>query len=215
MEPEEGLVTRRQYESPVRRAQMAETRERILDAACELVHEFKSWDWRPLTFRAVAERAGVGQRTVYRHFSTEQALHEAVMQQLGQQSGVEYEGLTLDEVSKIGSKVFASMSAFAAPPWVEVGEGVLQAEDARRRAALVAAVEATTPGWSDEQRIRAAAALDVLWSVPSYARLATEWTLGADETANVIDWMISLVVDAIRDDHTPAPPHERKSRRKS
>ena len=36
---------------------MAEMRERILDAASRLVHEFQSWDWRPLTFRAVADRA--------------------------------------------------------------------------------------------------------------------------------------------------------------
>ena len=61
---------------------MAETRDRILDAGSALVHEFESWDWRPLTFRAVAERAGVGERTVYRHFATEQALHAAVMERL-------------------------------------------------------------------------------------------------------------------------------------
>jgi hypothetical protein len=30
-----------------------------------------------------------------------------------------YEGLTIDEVSRIGAKVFASMSTFAAPSWNE------------------------------------------------------------------------------------------------
>jgi len=182
---------------------LAETRDRILDAASALVHEFKCWDWRPLTFRAVAERAGVGERTVYRHFSTEQALHEAVMQRLGQESGIDIEGLTIDDVSKIGARVFASMSTFAAPPWVDVEEGVLLAEDQRRQAALIAAVEAVTSGWSDEQRTRAAAALDVLWTAPSYHRLVSGWKLGADEAADVIDWMITLVVDAIRAGHAP------------
>ena len=205
-----GEAGRRRYDSPVRRAQVAETRERILDAASALVHEFKSWDWRPLTFRAVAERAGVGERTVYRHFATEQALHEAVMQRLGQESGVNYEGLTIDEVSKIGTKVFASMSTFAAPPWVDVERGALLAEDERRKAALVAAVEATTSDWSDEERTRAAAALDVLWNAPSYHRLVTGWQLDADEAAEVVDWMITLVVDAIRAGHAPSPPGPRR-----
>ena len=200
-----GEAGRRSYDSPVRRAQMAETRERILDAGSALVHEFESWDWRPLTFRAVAERAGVGERTVYRHFATEQALHEAVMQRLGEESGVVYEGLTIDEVSRIGAKVFASMSTFAAPSWNDDETGVFLAEDERRKAALVAAVEATTTGWTDEERTRAAAALDVLWTAPSYQRLVTGWKLGADEAADVIDWMITLVADAIRAGHAPTP----------
>jgi len=200
-----GEAGRRSYDSPVRRAQMAETRERILDAGSALVHEFESWDWRPLTFRAVAERAGVGERTVYRHFATEQALHEAVMQRLGEESGVVYEGLTIDEVSRIGAKVFASMATFAAPSWNDDETGVFLAEDERRKAALVAAVEATTTGWSDEERTRAAAALDVLWTAPSYQRLVTGWKLGADEAADVIDWMITLVADAIRAGHAPTP----------
>ncbi len=207
-------AARRRYDSPVRRAQMAETRERILEAASALVREFRSWDWRPLTFRAVAERAGVGERTVYRHFATEQALHEAVMRQLAQESGVEFDGLTIDEVSKIGAKVFASMSTFAAPPWMDVEEGVFLAEDERRKSALVAAVEATTADWSVEERTRAAAALDVLWNPPSYQRLVTAWKLSADDASGVIDWMITLVVDAIRTGSAPPPPRsERKSRR--
>ena len=193
----------RRYDSPVRRARMAETRERILDAASAIVHELESWDWRPLTFRAVAERAGVGERTVYRHFATEQALHEAVMRRLSAESGVDYAGLTLDDVSKIGAKVFSSMASFAAPAWADAPEGVLAAEDERRKAALVAAVEASTTGWSDEERARAAAALDVLWTAPSYQRLVTGWKLDADDAAGVIDWMITLVVDAVRAGQTP------------
>src|SRR4029453_1942129 len=68
---------RRKYDSPVRRQQAAETRERILAAGSELVHGFPRWDWRELTVRAVAQRAGVNERTVYRHFSSERELHEA------------------------------------------------------------------------------------------------------------------------------------------
>ena len=93
------------------------------------------------------------------------------------------------------------MSTFAAPSWNDEEQGVFRAEDERRKAALVAAVEATATGWSDEERTRAAAALDVLWTAPSYQRLVTGWKLDADEAADVIDWMISLVAEAIRTGH--------------
>lgn len=186
---------------------------RILDAASALVHEFESWDWRPLTFRAVAERAGVGERTVYRHFATEETLHAAVMQRLAEESGVEYEGLTIDDVSTIGAKVFASMSTFAAPSSVDVQGGVLVQADEQRKAALVAAVEASTTGWSQKDRTSAAAALDVLWTAPSYQRLVTAWKLDADDAAGVIDWMIALVVGAVRAGHAPTPPRRRSPRR--
>jgi len=42
----------------------------VIAAGSELVRQLPSWDWREVTFRAVAERAGVGERTVYRHFPT-------------------------------------------------------------------------------------------------------------------------------------------------
>jgi AcrR family transcriptional regulator len=179
-------------------------RERILGAASDLVHEFKSWDWRPLTFRAVAERAGVGERTVYRYFTNEQLLHEAVMHRLGEESGVDYEDLSIDDVHEIGARVFAAMSTFAAPPSVESTGSAFVAEDARRRAALVTAVGTATSNWQERDRLRAAAALDVLWNAPSYARLINGWNFTPEEATLVIDWMIGLVVLAVKADGRPS-----------
>ena len=87
--------SRRRYDTPIRRQRAADTRERIVTAGSELAHEFASWDWKALTFRAVAERAGVGERTVYRHFPTERHLHDAVMQRLEEEAGITYEGVDM------------------------------------------------------------------------------------------------------------------------
>jgi AcrR family transcriptional regulator len=181
-------------------------RERILDAASDLVHEFKSWDWRPLTFRAVAEKAGVGERTVYRYFASERLLHDAVMHRLSEESGVDYQDLSIDDVHEIGARVFAAMSTFAAPPSIEPSGSAFVAEDARRKEALVDAVTAATVKWRERDRLRAAAALDVLWNAPSYARLVSGWNLEPDEATQVIDWMIGLVVLAVKEGHTPSGP---------
>lgn len=65
----------RSYDSPVREQQKADTHRRILDAVVRVVlddgvHAF--------TVGAVAKRAGVAHRTVYRHFPTREALLEAL-----------------------------------------------------------------------------------------------------------------------------------------
>src|SRR5204862_2508851 len=65
----DAVTERRKYDSPVRRRQAAETRERIIAAGVDILHGFPVWNWRALTVGAVAERAGVNERTVYRHFA--------------------------------------------------------------------------------------------------------------------------------------------------
>ena len=49
----------RTYDGTLRRERAAETRERILVAGSELIHRTAVRDWKKLTVRAVADRAGV------------------------------------------------------------------------------------------------------------------------------------------------------------
>jgi len=195
---------RRQYDTPVRAQKAAATHERIVQAGSELVHRFASWDWQELTFRAVAERAGVGERTVYRHFPTERHLHDAVMQRLEEEAGITYEDVTLDNLGEVTAKVFLSRGAFA------VGESVAApdsptfvAVDQRRRDALQRAVTASTATWTDQQRATTAALLDMLWNLPSYERLVGVWDLTPEDATRAVAWLIDYVVDAIARD---APP---------
>ena len=196
---------RRRYDSTLRRQQAAQTRERILAAGSALVHSFPTWDWRDLTFGAVAERAGVGKRTVYRHFPTEQDLHDAIMRRLQEESGVSYEGLGLDDIPDVTARVFGTLSSYAVSRWTgtDPQQPALVAEDQRRRDALIDAVASSAPGWSDGQRQAAAAMLDILWSVPSYERLITAWDLDGEAATEAITWLIGLLVDAIRHDRRP------------
>ncbi len=195
---------RRRYDTPVRAQKAAATRERIVRAGSELVHGFGSWDWQELTFRAVAGRAGVGERTVYRHFPTERHLHDAVMQRLEEEAGITYEDVTLDNLGPVTAKVFLSRGSFA------VGESVsgpdsptFVAVDQRRRDALVRAVAASTASWTDDERTTVAALLDMLWNLPSYERLVGVWHLDPEDATRAITWLIDHVVDAIEHDEPP------------
>ncbi len=181
----------RRYVSQVRRDQAGQTRERIVVAGVELVRSFDSWDWSGLTFRAVAQRAGVGERTVYRHFPNERGLRDAIMVRLGEEAGVDYEQLSLPAVSEVAGRLFRSLGFFAvadvsSPP----NDPTFVAVDQSRREALLRAVARAKPDWPDRDRLRLAAALDVLWGVPSYDRLVSAWGMSPEAAVEVLTWAI-------------------------
>ncbi|OAA25750.1 transcriptional regulator [Frankia sp. EI5c] len=199
---------RRRYDSPVRRERANQTRERIVTAGSALVHGLPTWDWSALTFRAVATRAGVGERTVYRHFPTEEDLHNAVMRRLQEEAGVRYEDLELDRITEVTARSFASLSSYAVAHWVpaEAPQPALVAEDQLRRDALLRAVSAHSAAWTDEERSAAAAMLDALWNIPTYERLVRSWSLDPDTATQAVNWVIGLVIEAIRAGRRPGTP---------
>ncbi len=195
---------RRQYDSPLRRQRAAETRERIVAAGSELLHGLPIWNWRALTVGAVAERAGVNQRTVYRHFAGEHELREAVLARLEEEAGVDLGGMDLEAVPDIATRIFEFVSSFPIEPRTPRDLTVASANE-RQRNALLAAVAPPTEDWSPIDRTLAAAALDVLWSVVSYERLVADWELDPKEAIRGITWVISLVQQAIREGPPPKP----------
>jgi AcrR family transcriptional regulator len=190
----------------VRQQRVAETRERIVAAGAELAHSFTSWSWRELTVRAVAERAGVNERTVYRHFSHERDLRDAILARLQEEAGVSVDDLDLGDFSAVTARVLSYLATFPIEPRI-VSDPTFAGLDQRRREALTAAVEQRTPAWSDEQRRLVAALLDVFWSVATYERMGAAWRLSEDEITRAISWVIALIESAVADGR--GPPRER------
>jgi len=200
---EPSIESRRRYDNRARQEKAAQTRERIVAAGSDLVHGFDSWNWRDLTFKAVAERAGVGERTVYRHFPTERHLHDAVMQRLESEAGVSYEDVNLANLAETTARVFASLQRFSVrESFPAPHDDAFVSSDQRRRDALMRAV--SDAGGSEARQRVLAGLLDVLWSPASYERLVGSWGLdGADATA-AIEWLMAKVVAAVdADDPNP------------
>jgi AcrR family transcriptional regulator len=195
----------RPYDSPVRRQRAAETRDRIVAAGAELLHESPVWNWRELTVRAVAERAGVTERTVYRHFATERDLRDAVLARLEDEAGVDLEGLRLEDVSAVTTRTFEYVSSFPLEPRTP-SDATTKAASERLRSALLGAVAPSTRDWPEDDRTLAAATLDVLWSLASYERLVAGWGLDPQDAITAVTWAIGLVEDAIRQGHRPTAP---------
>jgi AcrR family transcriptional regulator len=188
----------------LRRQKAAETRDRIVSAGAELLHGFPIWNWRALTVRAVAERAGVNVRTVYRHFSTERELRDAVLARLETEAGVDMQGLSLETVRAVTAGILEYVSLFPLEPRLP-RDPTFSAATERQRHALLSAVRPMTAEWSERDRTIAAAMLDVLWSVVSYERLVADWELDPKEAIRGVTWVIGLVENAVRNGPPPEP----------
>lgn len=195
---------KRRYDNTRRRARADETRARIVTAGAELVRQSSIRDWHGVTIRAVAERADVNERTVYRHFANERALRDAVMQRLEQAVGIDLTQLQLDDIGDAATRIFRHVALYPRdrrPPL----DPTLAEANRRQHEALLGAVNQSAVRWPAADRTLAAAMLDVLWGVSSYERVLLDWNLDTEEAVRGMTWVIRLVEDAIRNGERPPP----------
>ncbi|MGN6162415.1 MAG: TetR/AcrR family transcriptional regulator [Marmoricola sp.] len=152
-------------------------RERVLEAALTVARNVGTRNWADVTFKAVAEEAGVSERTVYRHFPTQRDLHDAVMMRFNKDSAISYEDLTLDDVPGVVERLFTSLATFSPRAMESLPPPAVIAMDRERIHALLRAAD------GDKSR---AAILDVLWSIETYERLVINWRLSTEEAVEVV-----------------------------
>lgn len=171
-------------------------------AGADLLHGFPVWNWSALTVRAVAGRAGVNERTVYRHFATERELRDAVLERLRQEAGVELEDLRLEDLREVTTRILEFVSSFPIEPRTST-DPTVAAENVRQRAVLLEAVRRVAEDWPDRERRVAAGMFDVLWSPMSYERLVAAGGLAPKDAIRGITWVMGLMEQAIRDGSRP------------
>jgi AcrR family transcriptional regulator len=196
MQPTAPAAPRRSYDGTLRRQRAAETRARIIAAGSELLHGSSVRDWHGLTIRAVAQKAGVNERTVYRHFVNEQGLRDAVMHEFEEEAGIDLRGMQLEDVADVTARIFAHVSSYPPDARQPLDPTLLDAKQ-RQHEALLSAVAARAGAWSDGDRRMAAAVLDVLWSVASYERVVVDWQMDPAEATRGISWVIELIRQAV------------------
>ena len=194
--------TRRRYDNTLRRERAEQTRDRIVAAGAELLRGSSIRDWRALTIRAVAERARVNERTVFRHFANERALRDAVMHRLEGQAGIELTQLGLDGIADATARIFRHVASYPLDRRPDLDPTLADA-NRRQHDALLGAVEEPTERWPVADRVLAAAMFDVLWAVSSYERLVIDWQLDREEAIHAITWVIGLVEEAISEGRRP------------
>jgi AcrR family transcriptional regulator len=189
------------YRSPLRAAQAAQTRERIATAAADLLGEGSSAD--SITFRAVAERAGVTEMTVYRHFPTRDALMQGLWRQLNARMSP---GVGMPEsVDALLAQHNALFSGFdrVAPQIVasivtEPGREMRASLNEQRCRSFRNIVREASPGLSPAECTRAAAVLQLLHSAHAWMSLRDQWGLDGREAGAATRWAIETLLAELR-----------------
>jgi AcrR family transcriptional regulator len=194
--------TGRPYDGTLRRERAAETRERILVAGSELLQRAAVRDWKKLTVRAVAERAGVNERTVYRYFGSERGLRDAMLDRNKQEAGIELEGMRLEDVAKVAARILDHVAQYPREPPPALDPTLVAAKD-RQHQSLLDAVASEVGRAPDPRQVTVAAVLDALWSVATYERLVDAWSIDHAQAVSAITWVIGLVEAAVRNGDLP------------
>jgi AcrR family transcriptional regulator len=199
------VKARSRYHSPLRQAQAAATRDRILAACASLMQSGAD-----LTYSAVALAAGVQERTVYRHFPAKADLQTGLWEWITSRlTHTDFAPRTTDELVADMRNAFAGFDASA--PLVQSmlhspqGVEVRVRQQPARREMFRACVDSAAPRAPAEVRERAAAALQVLYSAPSWDLLRTFWNMDAGQAADTIELAIRSLLDGLRSASQPPP----------
>lgn len=189
----------RTYNSQLRQSQAEATRERILAAMAELYER----DGEAATVRAVAERAGVREITVYRHFPNRDELMKGLWAWLNRKHGVTV-GMpeTAEQLVAQIAPLFATFGA--APAHVAAslrspeGQKVRNSLNAERAEAFLAILEDVAPDLAPNERRKAASVLQLLYSAHTWISMREQWGLDDAAAAEAAGWAAEHLIADLR-----------------
>jgi AcrR family transcriptional regulator len=189
------------YRSPLREEQVARTREKIEQAAASLIQDTHNPE--AITYKAVSERAGVTEMTVYRHFPAREDLLRGLWRQLNARmgAGIAMPG-NIDELLAQHGSLFTGFDRIAPQIVASIttpqGREMRAALNDKRRRAFRAIVEEAAPDLGPEARTRAAAVLQLLHSAHAWMSLRDQWAMDGREAAAATRWAIDSLLQQLR-----------------
>lgn len=201
--------TRRTYRSPLREARALATRERILGSVARCLDEDPEAEF---TLDAVARKAGVERRTLFRHFATREALLDAFWNWINHRVAPRTLPASLEELQDAPRATFARFDDH---------EGVIRASlhsaagramraaavPARRKAFRSALHDLSGLGAADRRRFEAVA--HALYSASAWETMRDYAGVTGAEAGDAASWAIRTLVDALAG---KTPSHARRRR---
>ncbi|WP_228125008.1 TetR/AcrR family transcriptional regulator [Candidatus Methylospira mobilis] len=200
---DESLSTQasRSYQSPLREAQSAMTRERILMAAKDYLEKN---DIESLTLRRIAELSGVSPPTVYAHFPTMDDLIGAFFQWLKPRMGLNQPLPPLSELPTMPDRLFPRYDEFGSllrnlmnkPSW----DRQRLADRDQRHGGWIESIGAELPDLTPEQRRRGILVAAAFWTPTLWRWLMDTCGFTQEEARTVAGWAIRTLIDALKND---------------
>jgi len=181
-----------------RDAKKDEVRARITDALIQLLSEGEV----DLNHDVIAERAGVGRRTVYRYFPDRESLMRSAWDQVTRLAGPEVT-FPRSEAEMLGSlePIYTGLDRIA--PLATLvrstpkGRAVRRSQNARRVASYTVAAAEAVKALPPEDQTLATAVLQVLHTTP-WLEMRDHWNLGGQDIAKAMGWAMRTLLKDLR-----------------
>jgi AcrR family transcriptional regulator len=189
----------RTYNSPLRAEQMGRTHERILEAAAEQLLEE---GLEELSLPRAAQRARVSVPTIYRHFSTKEALMQELTDWVDRKLRLSEVPESVDEFTEYLPRFFVHLDeneALARARLLSRVHRRIHQDTRRRRDKLVEkAMEDVTARLDPLDARRACALVRVLMHSGAWEMMRDNWNLTGEQAGEAAGWAISVLVDELR-----------------
>jgi AcrR family transcriptional regulator len=199
-------MSSRSYSSPLRDRQAAATRSVILEA---LGAELADGSVEDFSVARLARRAGVSERTVYRHFPTRETLLDGLSEWYNERVADFPDDVAVDEIAPTIAQVFADFDAheslargvLASPGGREMRQHARAARLARLDAALAPVLKSADP-----ERAAAARALNfALCSAQTWQSMRDEGGLDGATAGRAVARAIELILNDTSSSRSPTP----------
>ena len=189
----------RTYISPLRAEQMERTHERILEAAAEQLLEE---GLEELSLPRAAQRARVSVPTIYRHFSSKEALMQELTDWVERELRLSEVPESVDEFTEYLPRFFVHLDENEALARARLLSGVhrrIHHDTRRRRDKLVEkAMEDVTARLDPLDARRACALVRVLMHSGAWEMMRDNWNLTGEQAGEAAGWAISVLVEELR-----------------
>lgn len=192
------------YRSPLRAEQKEATRQRILDAAGRLMEDAELEEF---SFAAIANEAGVQERTVYRHFPSKSALIEGLCAWFQERVHYEFARTEHELLAKPKETFpgFAENERLVRALWSSPqGREFRLSNVAERKEGIRAAIADAVRGLPPRQAKWMAAVVHVLLSSATWQTMKDYWGLSGEEAGKASAMALELLLNAARQGVPPA-----------
>jgi AcrR family transcriptional regulator len=189
------------YVSPLREEQAQRTREYILEALAEHLSEE---GWETPSFARVAERAGVSEPTVYRHFPNRDAMFVALFDWLDARLSFPALPSSIDEVPARAHALFDHFHEHAgivrAGLHSSIGRAMRERARKKRDAASLAMFVSEFEHLQPEEARAAASVLRVLLSADAWGVMTQRIGIEPAAASAAVAWATAALIDTARRD---------------
>ena len=190
---------RRKYVSEARRAQVEETRHRILESLAQVVAESGEGE---VIFEAIAQKAGIERRTVFRYFPNREALMRAFWSWINERLAAQTLPKDFEDLLKLPIEVFSGFDRnegiIRASLHSSTGREMRLAALSERRKSFRKAVSDGLNEVSPVERKRMEAAAHLLYSAAAWETLKDYGGLSGREAGETVSWIMQTLRDALR-----------------